>query len=263
MKPSQLAGQLRRIAGAIDSSRNPDRGLVIKDIRRVLLAMDPEDQGQSNGNTAGPIDWMKNKKKKYDDNKKLDNDADALHEKTLQAQNPDTSPEILAKLADDDSAEVRKELARNKKAPSEIKAKLASVLHMKPSQLASQLRRIAAAIDRSKNPDRRLVYREIRRALASMNQISSLHKQGDPASNGWDFSVTFDPSTSTDIEKVFLISGTYMGQTISVQVKCAIENGVFAGYNEYIIDQGTFDFSQDDQATEIIMDACQADLGSI
>jgi len=246
IKPSQLAGQLRRIAAAIDSSRNPDRGLVIKDIRRVLLAMDPEDQGQSNGNTAGPIDWMKNKKKKYDDNKKLDNDADALHEKTLQAQNPDTSPEILAKLADDDeltircdvarnpntppkilaklandddknvrcdiartestppeilakladdddegvrsrvarnpstppeilakladddSAEVRKELARNKKAPSEIKAKLASVLHMKPSQLASQLRRIASKIDSSKNPDRDLVARDLNRIIASV-----------------------------------------------------------------------------------------------
>ena len=126
MKPSQLAGQLRRIAAAIDSSRNPDRGLVINDIRRVLLAMDPEDQGQYNSNTAGPIDWMKNKKKKYDDNKKLDNDADALHEKTLQTQNPDTSPEILAKLADDDELTIRCDVARNPNTPPKILAKLAN-----------------------------------------------------------------------------------------------------------------------------------------
>lgn len=39
MKPSQLASRLRRIASAIDNSKNPNRNLVAKDIRRVLLAM--------------------------------------------------------------------------------------------------------------------------------------------------------------------------------------------------------------------------------
>ena len=36
MKPSQLASQLRRIAAAIDKSRNPDRNLVARDLKKVL-----------------------------------------------------------------------------------------------------------------------------------------------------------------------------------------------------------------------------------
>jgi hypothetical protein len=42
------------------------------------------------------------------------------------------------------------------------------VLHMKPSQLASQLRRIASKIDSSKNPDRDLVARDLNRIIASV-----------------------------------------------------------------------------------------------
>jgi len=40
MKPSQLAIQLRRIASAIDSSRNPSRSLVARDLKRILAAVD-------------------------------------------------------------------------------------------------------------------------------------------------------------------------------------------------------------------------------
>ena len=39
---------------------------------------------------------------------------------------------------------------------------------MKPSQLASQLRRIAAAIDNSKKPDRTLVARDLKKVLAGL-----------------------------------------------------------------------------------------------
>jgi len=39
MKPSQLASQLRRIASAIDSSRNPDRRLVARDLKKVLASV--------------------------------------------------------------------------------------------------------------------------------------------------------------------------------------------------------------------------------
>jgi len=39
MKPSQLASQLRRIAAAIDNSRNPDRTLVARDLKKVLVAI--------------------------------------------------------------------------------------------------------------------------------------------------------------------------------------------------------------------------------
>ena len=39
MKPSQLASQLRRIASKIDASKNPDRTLVAKDLKKVLAAV--------------------------------------------------------------------------------------------------------------------------------------------------------------------------------------------------------------------------------
>jgi len=41
---------------------------------------------------------------------------------------------------------------------------------MKPSQLASQLRRIAAAIDNSKKPDRTLVARDLKKVLAAVTK---------------------------------------------------------------------------------------------
>jgi len=39
MKPSQLASQLRRIASAIDNSKNPDRTLVARDLKKILSAV--------------------------------------------------------------------------------------------------------------------------------------------------------------------------------------------------------------------------------
>jgi hypothetical protein len=39
MKPSQLATTLRRIASNIERSRNPDRTLVAKDLKRVIVAL--------------------------------------------------------------------------------------------------------------------------------------------------------------------------------------------------------------------------------
>jgi len=39
MKPSQLASQLRRIASKIDASKNPDRTLVAKDLKKVLSSL--------------------------------------------------------------------------------------------------------------------------------------------------------------------------------------------------------------------------------
>jgi len=46
---------------------------------------------------------------------------------------------------------------------------------MKPSQLASQLRRIAAAIDKSRNPDRTLVARDLKKVLASVRTAAHPH----------------------------------------------------------------------------------------
>jgi len=41
MKPSQLASQLRRIAAAIDNSKQPDRVLVARDLKKVLAVLQP------------------------------------------------------------------------------------------------------------------------------------------------------------------------------------------------------------------------------
>jgi hypothetical protein len=45
---------------------------------------------------------------------------------------------------------------------------------MKPSQLASQLRRIASAIDNSKKPDRTLVAKELKSVLAAVAKPAKL-----------------------------------------------------------------------------------------
>jgi hypothetical protein len=46
MKPSQLASQLRRIAAAIDNSKNPDRNLISRDLKKVLYTISsPIQQG--------------------------------------------------------------------------------------------------------------------------------------------------------------------------------------------------------------------------
>jgi hypothetical protein len=45
---------------------------------------------------------------------------------------------------------------------------------MKPSQLASQLRRIASAIDNSKQPDRTLVARDLKKVLAGISHSSKI-----------------------------------------------------------------------------------------
>ena len=47
MKPSQLASQLRRIAAGIDRSKNPDRNLVARDLKKVLVAIDKIATGNS------------------------------------------------------------------------------------------------------------------------------------------------------------------------------------------------------------------------
>jgi len=49
MKPSQLAIQLRRIASKIEASKNPDRTLVARDLKRTLAALAA---GASNGMNA-------------------------------------------------------------------------------------------------------------------------------------------------------------------------------------------------------------------
>lgn len=40
MKPSEVSSILRRIASAIDKSKNPKRELVARDLKRVLAVLD-------------------------------------------------------------------------------------------------------------------------------------------------------------------------------------------------------------------------------
>ena len=45
MNPSELAKNLRRIASAIENSKNPSKELVLKDLRRIVATMGVHDQG--------------------------------------------------------------------------------------------------------------------------------------------------------------------------------------------------------------------------
>jgi hypothetical protein len=52
---------------------------------------------------------------------------------------------------------------------------------MEPSELANSLRRIATAIDQSKNPDRKLVEQDLKKVLAAVESSGSIiiHVHGD------------------------------------------------------------------------------------
>ena len=64
MKPSQLSTILRRIAAKIDSSRNPSRILVERELRRILAAMAPD--GGSDEDNPSEKDMMKNRSKEME-----------------------------------------------------------------------------------------------------------------------------------------------------------------------------------------------------
>ena len=57
--------------------------------------------------------------------------------------------------------------------------KVRKVSSMKPSELAENLRRIASAIDNSKNPSKELVLKEVKRLAAAVGQVSVLNKPVD------------------------------------------------------------------------------------
>lgn len=40
MKPSEIAASIRHIASAIDNSKQPDRNLVVKELKKVIVAID-------------------------------------------------------------------------------------------------------------------------------------------------------------------------------------------------------------------------------
>lgn len=62
---------------------------------------------------------------------------------------------------------------------------------MTPSQLSERLRRIASAIDNSKNPDRALVAAELQKVVASMTRKA-----------GWDEAMTVFQKAAPMVEKL-------------------------------------------------------------
>lgn len=55
MKPSELATALRRIATRIDNSKRPDRGLVARDLKRVLAAVAAPENNTYSGYSESQI----------------------------------------------------------------------------------------------------------------------------------------------------------------------------------------------------------------
>lgn len=55
MTPAQLSAQLTRIANAIDASKNPDRGLVARDLKVVLAALSGKPRRASDWDAAGKM----------------------------------------------------------------------------------------------------------------------------------------------------------------------------------------------------------------
>jgi hypothetical protein len=83
---------------------------------------------------------------------------------------------------------------------------------VKPSELANSLRRIATAIDASKKPDRRLVARDLKKIIASVNPSVVTIKEfnydsGDKRSYG-DFYIVAETSLGELIGKGMIGSGS-------------------------------------------------------
>jgi hypothetical protein len=54
MKPSEVVKALNNIASAVESSKKPDRNLVVNDIKRILVALDECSVEESQEQTALP-----------------------------------------------------------------------------------------------------------------------------------------------------------------------------------------------------------------
>jgi len=97
MKPSQVASKLRRIAAAIDNSKNPRPDLVAADLRRIVANMPPDAILKSIGDVGGMAEMIRMVEKRQDpDASNPDEffhqfiwayaeDADSLTEKQLAA----------------------------------------------------------------------------------------------------------------------------------------------------------------------------------
>jgi hypothetical protein len=95
---------------------------------------------------------------------------------------------------------------------------------MKPLQVSSILRRIAAKIDASKQPDPKLVNRDLKRVIAGMNNSM----QEDLLN----YSFTFKEKSKSDNKIIVEVKGTDpKGKPFAGNFIAYIENGRFDGWN--------------------------------
>ena len=141
-----------------------------------------------------------------------------------------------------------------------VSSSLTAGRDMKPSQAANELRRIASAIQNSKNPDRRMVASAIRRVLAAVGGPGSVYESGKPGDPGH-YSLTVG-ILSQDANKTTLsVDGVVFGKEVSGKVGLFGQAPDWQGY-EYVATPGTFDISDDLEGVgQPVLDACGEEAG--
>jgi hypothetical protein len=127
---------------------------------------------------------------------------------------------------------------------------------VKPFQVATSLRQIAAKIDRSKSPSKSLVSQELRRVLAAVAHDpmdGNVHSSGDPETSGFSFTVSH-PTT------ILGIKGKIRGQDVDGRLTIHIKDGEFNGY-DYEPNGQTLDITTEDEILNTVLDAAASELG--
>lgn len=104
---------------------------------------------------------------------------------------------------------------------------------MKPSQVASDLRRIADTLSRSKSPSKTRVASAVKVVLAGL-----------------------ETSGGQDLKIPMQVGGSSSGKSYSGKMTVVVNNGIFGGYDSYLPDPGTFDVTQDEEMLEAVLDEC-------
>jgi hypothetical protein len=135
---------------------------------------------------------------------------------------------------------------------------------MHPSQVSARLRQIAAKIEKSKNPRRDLVAKDIRRILAG------LHEQGDPDSSGYSLTCTLKDHETEVTEAAFSINGKMDGQVISGILHLYFAPKLYSPADplevanaDYEPDPGSYNILNDQSKLEIIQKLCIDELRSL
>jgi len=171
MKPSQVAEALNVIASRIDNSENPNFSLVASDINAIIANLTlakKKPKYQQRGKTVFPHTSPKVKDNK--DHFPI-NDADqarnALSRANQYSKVPSWYDGSLEELVNAVARKVHSEypsieVSEESKKPGKGKGKKSS---LNPDEMATKLRKIAAAIDASNNPKLDLVIKNIKALL--------------------------------------------------------------------------------------------------